>query len=696
VTKPEDHRVSLSILPGSYNVLRESPRVVACWRLSDGAFGFDNKFVGRGAIADFAKFRVLWKKHPGAKVALFGHADVTGKDAYNHDLGAKRALAVYAVLRRDPDLWCEMYQADPDGLAYAKKRLRKNGHPIPKDEKGLGPGTQLAIRAHVEKLAGELALDPTDFLGEHGQYSMQSCSEFNALRRISKELQESLDFVQRIAFERANRRVLAFLFAPGTFVEGRWPCPRPGEGVDGCKARFWSDGKARRAVGAVARQFVPQGVSGGPVPPVVPADDTFACRFYDRIAHASGCERAEPWIPPPPPPPEEVIIIVDDDPVDPDLDQIVLMCAHPNRYNSGYLGKAGVNRIEVVPEAEEMILASVIPAVNAAWTVPDDSPPPGPVVTVPVAPYEIPEELGFFELMRSEPKVHEVRASHKGKDRRAEIHVYPSQPFDKDLEDELETLAKATNVVLTVWDFVLEIFADDFELQVLDPEKCGLRLTSGWREYPNLESGSPKLDHRSFFGYSLLASFQPALDLDITMEVSIGTVLKKLKKIKWVKKWLEKISDSTVKKLESAAASARMHGKLAGDINVIRDHPDQKIASIGVDDTSEKAEISGDVDYTVTATVDLDELFDKKKGTLGKADVQLEAQAKITIGLLLDHEGERAGLYVEGALEKLEVKGHVPMPDWLPDEITEPFEEFSADLIGHVRTFERREIALPI
>jgi hypothetical protein len=49
------------------------------------------------------------------------------------------------------------------------------------------------------------------------------------------------------------------------------------EGVAACKARFWSDGEARRNPGDTQRRYED-------------THDTFACRFYDRLAMRSPCE----------------------------------------------------------------------------------------------------------------------------------------------------------------------------------------------------------------------------------------------------------------------------------------------------------------------------------------------------------------------------------------------------------------------
>ena len=70
------------------------------------------------------------------------------------------------------------------------------------------------------------------------------------------------------------------LFRPRNYVEpNEWPCPRAKEGVSGCKKRFWSDGEDRRGrrLPDERRKYED-------------SKDTFACRFYDRLANTSPCE----------------------------------------------------------------------------------------------------------------------------------------------------------------------------------------------------------------------------------------------------------------------------------------------------------------------------------------------------------------------------------------------------------------------
>ncbi len=110
-------KVSIAVLPDTYNTIRMPLRPIACWRLGDGVFRFDHKLIGREAKDEFDAFWAIRERLPRAPVALFGHADPTGDDAYNHTLAAERATAVYAVLNGDPDMWYELFAGDADALA---------------------------------------------------------------------------------------------------------------------------------------------------------------------------------------------------------------------------------------------------------------------------------------------------------------------------------------------------------------------------------------------------------------------------------------------------------------------------------------------------------------------------------------------------------------------------------------------------
>ena len=298
------------------NTIAEPLVPVASWRMDDLRFQFDSSFIRPEAADEFTLLAVLAKEHPKAPITLFGHADPVGDDAYNKRLSGRRAIAVYAVLTRDPALWEELY-SHPHGRDAWRTRtlqliLEDRGHsPGPIDgiageqtrvaikafqrENGLtedGVATPLTraklFRAYMDGLcrdaAGEpFVLEKADFLGQGGdgdrRGDVQGCGEFNPVRLFSQaehqRLQQPANRAERDRENAPNRRVVALLFRPGTVVPlAKWPCPAATAGDSKCRKRFWSDGPTRRTFQEQRREY-PQ------------TRDTFACRFYDRIAGES-------------------------------------------------------------------------------------------------------------------------------------------------------------------------------------------------------------------------------------------------------------------------------------------------------------------------------------------------------------------------------------------------------------------------
>jgi hypothetical protein len=163
--------------------------------------------------------------------------------------------------------------------------LKPDGDPGPKTRKVL-------FLVYMDFLCGkDFILDKEeDFLAQgkdkDGKGDFQGCGEFNPVLIFSKS--EKAEFDQpknqdaRNEENEPNRRVLVFLFKPGTKVTpALWPCPRAKEGTAECKKRLFSDADARRSPGDERRER--------------PKDpDTFACRFYERLARLSPCENVSP------------------------------------------------------------------------------------------------------------------------------------------------------------------------------------------------------------------------------------------------------------------------------------------------------------------------------------------------------------------------------------------------------------------
>ena len=172
---------------------------------------------------------------------------------------------------------------DPAAFDTMRDALRTSKKDVPASKPGV-------IGAYMDLLCtGDdgktLRFTRAQFLGKgrdsQGKADVQGCGEFNPVRVLSNA--EALKFAppsahpERDARNAPNRRVLVFLFPADTRVDvSTWPCPRATEGVAGCQKRLFSDARARVAPGIETREH--------------PAERTFSCRFYDRLAGKSTCE----------------------------------------------------------------------------------------------------------------------------------------------------------------------------------------------------------------------------------------------------------------------------------------------------------------------------------------------------------------------------------------------------------------------
>jgi len=295
---PEKKRLAYFVAPSTSdkkvkNTIVLEVNVVACWKVEDICFDFDEAFVKIETGNKFKELRDLYnklitlfkqnpryQKYPEPPVSIFGHADPVGKDPYNKTLSERRAKAIYGVLLKDPGIWKDVFKGK-NGVKYLRDRLKGAGYDtnsIPLED---------AISAYMNELCPDLKLQKNDFLGEgNGECAFQGCSEFNPVLMFSKKEWETFkkpkNKEKRDAENQPNRRVVAYLFEPGTKVDSKlWPCPKEPE-IQGCKDRFWLDKEDRRAFKETRR-----------------TKDTYACRFYERIARLSPCEsvrKIEPFI----------------------------------------------------------------------------------------------------------------------------------------------------------------------------------------------------------------------------------------------------------------------------------------------------------------------------------------------------------------------------------------------------------------
>lgn len=309
-----------------FNKLAAAIIPLACWRVDDIRFQFGSSFVGPDVSAEMAELAALIKAHPKAPLSVFGHADPVNTDDFNKILSGRRAAAIYGLLTRDTALWEDIYsnkgehtstsQSDRWGLASVQVMLDALGYAPGVPTGQMNGATRAAVQkfqednapltvdgdpgpktreklflAYMDSLCGDdLKLEKSVFLAQgadaDGKGDFQGCSEFNPVLVFSKEedkaYQQAPDKSERNQENAPNRRVIIFLFRRGSRVDpAKWPCPKAKEGVGSCKKRLWLNGEERRSPQDERRKYSE-------------TKDTFACRFYDRMANASPCEAPRP------------------------------------------------------------------------------------------------------------------------------------------------------------------------------------------------------------------------------------------------------------------------------------------------------------------------------------------------------------------------------------------------------------------
>ncbi|MBL8237439.1 MAG: peptidoglycan-binding protein [Bryobacterales bacterium] len=287
---------------------------VACWRINDLRFDFGSSFVLPDSKPEFVELDALRKDNPGCPLTIFGHADPVSSDSFNKRLSDHRAESIFGILAHEPARWEKLYKAagagEGWGVAAIQHMLTAIGENPGPVTGTMNPSTKAAVESFQKKQDGltpdgdpgpktrEKLFDaymtflwPTpltseDFLARRadsgGKGDMQGCSEFNPALVFSKteeaELNKAENKSKRNEENGANRRVMVLLFRKDSVVPAaKWPCPRAGEGTEGCRKRFWSDGDKRRGNQEKRREFKD-------------TRDTFACRFYHRLVDSSPCE----------------------------------------------------------------------------------------------------------------------------------------------------------------------------------------------------------------------------------------------------------------------------------------------------------------------------------------------------------------------------------------------------------------------
>ena len=271
------------------NTLRAPLRPVTAWGLADVHFAFDSSVLLPSMIGDLARLRLMLLRFPGHPVAIFGHTDTTGNDDYNKQLSGRRAMALHGLLTRKVDEWEKLFTTpvgrdDWKKLDVVDKILKPHLVSIGKPA-GSGATRGQIFLAYMGALCRDaedrpFGVNPKSFLGKGvdpgGKVDVQGCGELNPVVMLSAEdtrrFAAETDHTERDKAGAANRRVVLYFFPPDTEIRpSAWPCPRVTEGMAGCRLRLWSDATLRRTPQPLRREH--------------PTDrDTFACRFYDRLA----------------------------------------------------------------------------------------------------------------------------------------------------------------------------------------------------------------------------------------------------------------------------------------------------------------------------------------------------------------------------------------------------------------------------
>ena len=304
-----------------HNVIQFKASPVACALLPDAHFEFDSSFVKPQVWIGLKRLEQLRRQYPGSPLTVYGHADPVGDDSYNKVLSGRRAKAIYALLVHDPKLWEELYKnphgRDDWGLKSVQQMLTSNGFDTGRldgkmDDKakealkafkkkaGLGEGADVDAKTREKLFEAYMdflyqksftALDKKkDFIAQNadkdGKGDYQGCGEFNPILLFSKDENDAFnddpDKTERNVQNAPNRRVLVFLFKPGTKIDpAKWPCPKAKDGISGCEKRLYSDQKTRRSFQEKRREHKTD-------------KTTFGCRFYDFLAMDSPCEAGIP------------------------------------------------------------------------------------------------------------------------------------------------------------------------------------------------------------------------------------------------------------------------------------------------------------------------------------------------------------------------------------------------------------------
>lgn len=262
------------------------PQFLCCGGIPNITFQHADSFIRPNADKYLAKLKEEVKKHPDAKLMIFGHTDKVGDETVNKLLSERRAKSAFALVTKKPDYWVTLYkysQNNPENedwgvtsvqtiLNYLNPKARLDLSNILDDRtikeieiisrpafedthfgKKIPESTLKKIfQAYFDKLMEGSSITESDFL----ELKHAGCSEFNPILEIDQE-------------EEDNRRASFFLFDSKRLPKP--PCSNTD--IEPCKKQCTQFNKNKTTYRN---------------------KKTFACTFYDSIARDCDAEVVYP------------------------------------------------------------------------------------------------------------------------------------------------------------------------------------------------------------------------------------------------------------------------------------------------------------------------------------------------------------------------------------------------------------------
>jgi outer membrane protein OmpA-like peptidoglycan-associated protein len=241
---------------------KECPKqFLACTALPAITFATKSSFIRPSVVAQLAHLEGQWKRHPEAKVMIFGHADKQDDHLFNKKLSERRAWAAHAFVVKDASAWETLYNHDDEvwGVPVIQEILADLGHDPGDKATKLNDETRDAMRsflglapdAHVDNDAAfRLRLFSAYMEGKHAielpedcfvGAGYMGCGEYNPVFDAEEDAE-------------SNRRVTFYFFHPERVPA--FPCRYAD--VEPCKTQLVS----------LEHRHKP----------------TFGCSFYDSMA----------------------------------------------------------------------------------------------------------------------------------------------------------------------------------------------------------------------------------------------------------------------------------------------------------------------------------------------------------------------------------------------------------------------------